>query len=130
MPCKVSSPCHSVQPKAYLPVKWHKKQIIPLEIDVQLKCHISVYSSATLSGGPEIYGRSSFDYFFSGGAFDPEPGPGGEDDLIVSDAQNQSDWQLFDRVRSQDIRLLKTFQVETIVDLMVEKKSEVWSQVS
>ncbi|CAG7815745.1 unnamed protein product [Allacma fusca] len=77
--------------------------------------------SATLSGGPEIYGRSSFDYFFSGGTdyklLEPDPT---EDDAIVN--ETQSDWQLFDRVRSQDIRLLKTFQVQTIVDLMVEKK--------
>ena len=78
--------------------------------------------SATLSGGPEIYGRSSLDYFFSSGAdykIVSEPDPADED--IVT-PETQSDWQLFDRVRSQDIRLLKTFQVKTIVDLMVEKK--------
>jgi len=76
-----------------------------------------------LSGGPEIYGRSSLDYFFPSGGIDPELG--GEEEEILSEVQSgqsQSDWQLFDRVRSQDIRLLKTFQVETIVDLMVEKK--------
>lgn len=33
-----------------------------------------------------------------------------------------SDWPLFDHVRSQDIRLLKTLNVGTIVDFMVEKK--------
>lgn len=75
-----------------------------------------------MSGGPEIYGRSSFDYFFSGGTDakpynDPEPV---DDEIVVP--ETQSDWQLFDRVRSQDIRLLKSFQVQTIVDLMVEKK--------
>jgi len=36
--------------------------------------------------------------------------------------ETQGDWQLYNRVRSQDIRLLKAFQVQTIVDLMVEKK--------
>jgi len=74
--------------------------------------------SATLSGGPEIYGRSSIDYLFSGGAdykIDTADG-----DIVIP--ETQSEWQLFDRVRSQDIRLLKTFQVHTIVDLMVEKK--------
>lgn len=33
-----------------------------------------------------------------------------------------SEWPLFDHVRSQDIRLLKTLNVGTIVDFMVEKK--------
>lgn len=33
-----------------------------------------------------------------------------------------SEWQLFDRVRSQDIKLLKTLNIGTIVDFMVEKK--------
>ena len=48
-----------------------------------------------------------------------------EPDVVVPDVaegQGQGDWQLFDRVRNQDIRLLKAFQVQTIVDLMVEKK--------
>lgn len=31
-------------------------------------------------------------------------------------------WQLFDRVRQQDIKLLKTLNVGTIIDFMVEKK--------
>lgn len=80
-----------------------------------------IFSSATLSGGPEIYGRSSFDYFFSGGGVDwKQYCDEGDDEIIVP--ETQSDWQLFDRVRSQDIRLLKAFQVQTIVDLMVEKK--------
>lgn len=75
--------------------------------------------SATLSGGPEIYGRSGLDYFFSGSENAPE-----EDgtDLNERIPHAQSDWQLFDRVRSQDIRLLKTLNVGTIVDFMVEKK--------
>lgn len=36
--------------------------------------------------------------------------------------KTNSDWPLFDHVRSQDIRLLKTLNVGTIVDFMVEKK--------
>lgn len=36
--------------------------------------------------------------------------------------KSNSDWPLFDHVRSQDIRLLKTLNVGTIVDFMVEKK--------
>ncbi|XP_071449239.1 phosphatidylinositol-3,5-bisphosphate 3-phosphatase MTMR14 [Hetaerina americana] len=74
--------------------------------------------SATLSGGPEIYGRSGFDYFFSGA--DNAADSDSDDEIVVP--QTQSEWQLFDRVRSQDIRLLKTLNVGTIVDFMVEKK--------
>lgn len=33
-----------------------------------------------------------------------------------------SDWQLYNRVRGQDIQLLKTLNVGYICDLMVEKK--------
>ncbi|CAL8109799.1 unnamed protein product [Orchesella dallaii] len=80
----------------------------------------NICRSATLSGGPEIYGRSSFDYLFSGGVDWKQDYDDAEDEIIVP--ETQSDWQLFDRVRSQDIRLLKAFQVQTIVDLMVEKK--------
>ena len=32
------------------------------------------------------------------------------------------EWQLFNRIRGQDIRLLKQFSVGIICDLMVEKK--------
>ncbi|XP_069693160.1 phosphatidylinositol-3,5-bisphosphate 3-phosphatase MTMR14 isoform X2 [Periplaneta americana] len=74
--------------------------------------------SSTLSGGPEIYGRSGLDYLFSAAE------PNGEDDEeeVMGASQTQRDWQLFDRVRSQDIRLLKTLNVGTIIDFMVEKK--------
>lgn len=41
----------------------------------------------------------------------------------IEDAGNsESEWQLFDKVRHQDIKLLKALNVETIIDLMVEKK--------
>lgn len=80
-----------------------------------------VCRSATLSGGPEIYGRSSLDFLFAGS------------EGIVSIQQHHvdearggdsvlSDWQLFDKVRHQDIKLLKTLNVGTIIDFMVEKK--------
>lgn len=35
---------------------------------------------------------------------------------------NKTNWPLFDQIRNQDIRLLKTLNVGTIVDFMVEKK--------
>lgn len=79
-----------------------------------------VCRSATLSGGPEIYGRSGLDYLFA------------SNDGVVSVQQQVdearggdsviSDWQLFDKVRHQDIKLLKTLNVGTIIDFMVEKK--------
>ncbi|XP_021931879.1 myotubularin-related protein 14 [Zootermopsis nevadensis] len=74
--------------------------------------------SSTLSGGPEIYGRSGLDYLFSVTETSAED----EDEEVMGAAQTQKDWQLFDRVRSQDIRLLKTLNVGTIIDFMVEKK--------
>lgn len=36
--------------------------------------------------------------------------------------KSNSDWPLFDQTRSQDIKLLKAFNVGTIIDFMVEKK--------
>lgn len=79
-----------------------------------------VCRSATLSGGPEIYGRSSLEYFFAAGD--------GTANVIhrVNDGKSGesmlSDWQLFDKVRNHDIKLLKTLNVGTIIDFMVEKK--------
>lgn len=81
-------------------------------------CVRPLYRSSTLSGGPEIYGRSGFDYLFSVTETNAEGG----DEGLMDAAQTQKDWQLFDRVRSQDIRLLKTLNVGTIIDFMVEKK--------
>ena len=77
--------------------------------------------SATLSGGPEIYGRSGLDYFFAGNessGFVKHR----EGQARTSESGGLTDWQLFDRVRSQDIKLLKTLNVGNIVDLMVENK--------
>lgn len=76
------------------------------------------YRSSTLSGGPEIYGRSGLDYLFSVTEANAEDG----DEELMGTVQTQRDWQLFDKVRSQDIRLLKTLNVGTIIDFMVEKK--------
>jgi myotubularin-related protein 14 len=86
--------------------------------------------SATLSGGPEIYTRSGFDYLFYGDNatskapnFDDDAYEAQENSLDdITDEKTASDWQLFDRVRRQDIKLLKTLNVGTIIDFMVEKK--------
>jgi myotubularin-related protein 14 len=92
--------------------------------------------SATLSGGPEIYGRSGLNYLFFGDDTTAKPNlddeayeaqessmPPDDSEVFSKDpAEKNSEWQLFDRVRSQDIKLLKTLNVGTIVDLMVEKK--------
>ncbi|XP_014283485.1 myotubularin-related protein 14 [Halyomorpha halys] len=80
----------------------------------------NVCRSSTLSGGPEMYGRSGYDYLF----YCDETGP--EEQEVQSNSQSSQstgdNWQLFDRVRSQDIRLLKTLNVGAIIDFMVEKK--------
>lgn len=125
--------------------------------------------SSTLSCGPELYTRSSFNYLFNTGTTATRQSGSDDVDLcgegipIESILLNQihsdrkgfksitliycfidsddaievnesftddqddanktnSDWPLFDHVRSQDIRLLKTLNVGTIVDFMVEKK--------
>ncbi|XP_063700425.1 myotubularin-related protein 14 [Culicoides brevitarsis] len=136
--------------------------------------------SATLSGGPEIYGRSGLDYFFygvdttlattptttstntaasstarnhqkdltnngddAGDAYEAEEDSTMLDSVTASTIhtpsctpvqtpiqsvvvgstdKNSGEWQLFDRVRSQDIKLLKSLNIGTIVDFMVEKK--------
>ncbi|XP_045110750.1 myotubularin-related protein 14-like isoform X2 [Portunus trituberculatus] len=77
-----------------------------------------VCRSSTLAGGPEMYGRSGIEYLLTA-AISGKTEEEVEDDEVT---QTNSDWQLFDRVRSQDIRLLKSCNVGVIVDLMVEKK--------
>lgn len=69
--------------------------------------------SATTSSGKEIYGRWSWDLLYTGGQSIPE-----ESD----EAQTNGNWQLFDRIRGQDIKLLKEFKIKYICDLMVENK--------
>ncbi|XP_072181608.1 phosphatidylinositol-3,5-bisphosphate 3-phosphatase MTMR14-like [Diadema setosum] len=77
--------------------------------------------SATLSGGPEIYGRSGLNYFFSGGE-SAEP----DDDETMTHMSRSTaasnDWPLFDRVRGQDIKLMKMLSVNSVCDLMLENK--------
>uniref|UniRef100_A0A1B6DI88 Myotubularin phosphatase domain-containing protein n=1 Tax=Clastoptera arizonana TaxID=38151 RepID=A0A1B6DI88_9HEMI len=76
----------------------------------------NICRSSTLSGGPEIYGRSGFGYFFSSDEANANPT---DSDDNPSKCHN---WVLFDQVRNQDIKLLKVLGVQTIVDFMVEKK--------
>lgn len=81
--------------------------------------------SATLSGGPEIYGRSGYEYFaYAAEAMPPEPGDEEYDvqEDSSSDESDSKDWPLFGRLRRKDIRLLKTLNVGTIIDFMVENK--------
>ncbi|XP_071810150.1 phosphatidylinositol-3,5-bisphosphate 3-phosphatase MTMR14-like isoform X1 [Asterias amurensis] len=79
--------------------------------------------SATLSGGPEIYGRSGLDYFFSGGESLGSQAANSEEAFSRPDATSTSnEWPLFDRYRGQDIKLLKLLSVGCISDLMVENK--------
>ena len=84
--------------------------------------------SSTLSGGPEIYGRSGLDYLFAGS----ETGNVGEDsskedaDDVCSresfDNDSPAVKNQFDKVRKKDIKLLKTLKVGHIIDFMVENK--------
>ncbi|XP_067126839.1 myotubularin-related protein 14 isoform X2 [Centruroides vittatus] len=81
--------------------------------------------SATISCGAEIYGREALGYFFAGGSGTID----NEDELMNSTTQSTlktqptaSEWQLFSKVRNQDIKLLKQLDVGYICDLMVEKK--------
>ncbi|XP_069792768.1 phosphatidylinositol-3,5-bisphosphate 3-phosphatase MTMR14 isoform X3 [Narcine bancroftii] len=75
--------------------------------------------SATLAGWGELYGRSGYNYLFSGGSDDA----GAESDEMPDDyAVRNGDSQLFDKVRGHDIKLLRYLSVRYICDLMVEKK--------
>ena len=94
--------------------------------------------SATLSGGPEIYGRSGLDYLFNDYKNSSEvesndltqnlsPNNGTEESIAPSiqglSLNNISDTShLFSKVRNRDIELLKYLSVGYICDLMVEKK--------
>ncbi|XP_064483656.1 myotubularin-related protein 14-like isoform X2 [Ornithodoros turicata] len=79
-----------------------------------------VCRSATLSGGPEIYGRSGYEFLFAGSNDITDE----DDEGLSSEAlpQSSGEWQLFTKVRNQDIRLLRMLSVDFICDLMVEKK--------
>ncbi|KAK5911868.1 hypothetical protein CesoFtcFv8_001801 [Champsocephalus esox] len=76
--------------------------------------------SSTLAGWGELYGRTGYNYIFSGGTDDTwtESEEVPEDDSAV----RNGDSQLFDKVRGHDIKLLRYLSVRYICDLMVENK--------
>ncbi|CAL8335663.1 unnamed protein product [Merluccius merluccius] len=76
--------------------------------------------SSTLAGWGELYGRTGYNYIFSGGSDDTWT----ETDEVLEDdnAARNGDSQLFDKVRGHDIKLLRYLSVRYICDLMVENK--------
>ncbi|XP_018770698.2 myotubularin-related protein 14 isoform X1 [Serinus canaria] len=76
--------------------------------------------SATLAGWGELYGRTGYNYIFSGGSDDAwaDAEDISEEDSVLRNA----DSQLFDKVRGHDIKLLRYLSVRYICDLMVENK--------
>lgn len=82
-----------------------------------------VCRSATLSGMPEVYGRSGINYVFYGvGAEEPEDNDTTAASTSTSGTSYYSSWSLVDHRRQYDIALLRAYNVYTIVDLMVENK--------
>lgn len=90
-----------------------------------------VCRSATLSGGPEIYGRSGLDLLFSTDNDDKDIYDDVDASVVTGNGQTLSalsslsigdSSHVFSKVRSQDITLLKYLRVQYICDLMVEKK--------
>ncbi|CAM6002184.1 unnamed protein product [Sphagnum balticum] len=91
-----------------------------------------VCRSSTLSGGPEIYGRSGLDYLFTNNSEAETPNispdrvnktPSHPTSSSTCTPTTSADSNhLFSRVRNQDIKLLKYLSVGNICDLMVEKK--------
>ncbi|XP_062853463.1 myotubularin-related protein 14 isoform X1 [Trichomycterus rosablanca] len=79
-----------------------------------------VCRSSTLAGWGELYGRTGYNYIFSGGSDDTWA----ESEEVLDDdtAVRNGDSQLFDKVRGSDIKLLKYLSVRYICDLMVENK--------
>ncbi|XP_063797067.1 myotubularin-related protein 14 isoform X2 [Pseudophryne corroboree] len=75
--------------------------------------------SATLAGWGELYGRTGYNYIFSGGSDDAWA----DTEVVEEDAAARNgDAQLFDKVRGHDIKLLRYLSVRYICDLMVENK--------
>ena len=97
-----------------------------------------VCRSATLSGGPEIYGRSGFDLLFPSANEEGQQSPDPVSEPLVDQTPAACDStqslpsfsslslgdssQIFSKVRAQDINLLHQLGVRYICDLMVEKK--------
>ncbi|XP_075690191.1 phosphatidylinositol-3,5-bisphosphate 3-phosphatase MTMR14 isoform X4 [Rhinoderma darwinii] len=74
--------------------------------------------SATLAGWGELYGRTGYNYIFSGGTDDALADTEvAEDDSAARNGDSQ-----FDKVRGHDIKLLRYLSVRYICDLMVENK--------
>ncbi|XP_073425774.1 phosphatidylinositol-3,5-bisphosphate 3-phosphatase MTMR14 isoform X3 [Dendrobates tinctorius] len=74
--------------------------------------------SATLAGWGELYGRTGYNFIFSGGADDSWADTEvAEDDSVARNGDSQ-----FDKVRGHDIKLLRYLSVRYICDLMVENK--------
>ncbi|XP_047438082.1 myotubularin-related protein 14 isoform X1 [Mugil cephalus] len=76
--------------------------------------------SSTLAGWGELYGRTGYNYIFSGG--NDDTWTESEDVLEDDSAVRNGDSQLFDKVRGHDIKLLRYLSVRYICDLMVENK--------
>nr|XP_033782427.1 myotubularin-related protein 14 isoform X2 [Geotrypetes seraphini] len=76
--------------------------------------------SATLAGWGELYGRTGYNYIFSGGSDDAWA----DTEEMTEDTASvrNGDSQLFDKVRGHDIKLLRYLSVRYICDLMVENK--------
>lgn len=82
-----------------------------------------VCRSATLSGGPEIYGRSGFDFLFPAASANEEDESGVRSAFSSLGLTKVSDSsQVCSKVRAEDINLLQQLGVRLICDLMVEKK--------
>uniref|UniRef100_A0A8C7N2C8 Myotubularin related protein 14 n=1 Tax=Oncorhynchus kisutch TaxID=8019 RepID=A0A8C7N2C8_ONCKI len=77
--------------------------------------------SSTLAGWGELYGRTGYNYIFSGG-IDDTWGAESEPEVPEDDSASNGDSQLFDKVRGLDIKLLRYLSVRYICDLMVENK--------
>ncbi|XP_018044999.1 PREDICTED: myotubularin-related protein 14 [Atta colombica] len=80
-----------------------------------------VCRSSTLSSGPEVFGRAGLDFLLSsvGSTSSVQPVTQVEENLPKEESKLTD---LKDKVRYYDIELLKTLNVGTIVDFMVEKK--------
>ncbi|KAF3689368.1 Myotubularin-related protein 14 [Channa argus] len=76
--------------------------------------------SSTLAGWGELYGRTGYNYIFSGG--NDDTWTGSEEVPEDDNAVRNGDSQLFDKVRGHDIKLLRYLSVRYICDLMVENK--------
>uniref|UniRef100_H3CBV5 Myotubularin related protein 14 n=1 Tax=Tetraodon nigroviridis TaxID=99883 RepID=H3CBV5_TETNG len=77
--------------------------------------------SSTLAGWGELYGRTGYNYIFSGGGTD-DTWTDSEDVPQEDTSVRNGDSQLFDKVRGHDIKLLRYLSVRYICDLMVENK--------